>query len=100
MPQSIAIDYYIPTLVFILVVVFAVLFVMLSGKRSTLIEEGLSVVYRIPENYGDMLARERRLVMIQNLYLNHGRDPESIAGLLEIDKGFVKEVLVRSGHLR
>ena len=100
MLQSIPIYFYIPAIVFVLVVLLAFLFLMLSDRKSTPSKEELSMVYRIPENYGAMLAREKRLVTIRNLYLNHGRDPESIAGLLEMDKALINEVLLKSGHLR
>jgi len=80
MLQSIPIYFYVPALVFVLVVLLAFLFLMLSDRKSTPSKEELSMVYRIPVNYGAMLAREKRLVTIRNLYLNHGRDPECIEG--------------------
>ena len=55
--------------------------------------------YRIPENYSFLSRAEKRVVTIQNLYLNHGWDLESIAALLDVEKDFINKVLVKSGHL-
>jgi hypothetical protein len=106
MLESIPINLLIPALVFLLVFVFAVFLLMRTAKGRTAREHQFNLaaesfaVYQIPENYGSLEASEKRLVTIQNLYLNYGRDLESIAGLLEVDRGFVEEVLVKLGHLR
>jgi hypothetical protein len=106
MLESIPINLLIPGLVFLVIFIFAVFFLMRSVRGRTAPERQFSlaaesfVVYQIPENYGSMEASEKRLVTIQNLYLNYGRDLESIAGLLEVDRGFVEEVLFKLGHLR
>jgi hypothetical protein len=106
MLESIPINLLIPALVFLLVFIVAVFLLTRSAKGRTAREHQFSlaaesfVVYQIPENYGSLEASEKRLVTIQNLYLNYGRDLESIAGLLEVDRGFVEEVLVKLGHLR
>jgi hypothetical protein len=106
MLESIPLNLLIPALVFLLVFIFAVFLLMRSPKGRAAREGQFNLtaesfaVYQIPENYGSLEASEKRLVTIQNLYLNYGRDLESIAGLLEVDRGFVEEVLIKLGHLR
>jgi len=106
MLESIPLTLLIPALVFLLVFILAVFLLVRSPKGRTAREQQSNpaaesfAVYQIPENYGSLEANEKRLVTIQNLYLNYGSDLESIAGLLEVDRGFVEEVLIKLGHLR
>jgi hypothetical protein len=96
---------WIPVLVFSLVAVCAICYLLLSAKKHTSIEKAITLlakpssVYEIPEGYEFLATAEKRAITIQNLYLNHGNDLDSIAGLLEIDKAFVEAVLITCGHL-
>jgi hypothetical protein len=56
--------------------------------------------YQIPDNYTLLSRAEKRVVTIQNLYLNYGWDMESIAALLDVESDLISKVLVKSGHLR
>ena len=105
MPEALPAHIWTPVLLSSLVAVCAVGYWLLSAKKQSSVKKaitplaGAASAYQIPEGYEFMATAERRAVTIQNLYLNHGNDLDSIAGLLEIEKAFVEEVLIAGGHL-
>jgi len=104
--QSIPIHVFLPMIVFVIVVTFALSLLMvgskghLQGGREFGFAMEARPIYQIPRNYSSLQPNEKRRVTIQNLYLNHSWDLDGIARLLELDRVYVQDVLAKSGHLR
>ena len=49
--------------------------------------------YQIPTNYSQLSRSDKRVVTIQNLYLNHGWGVDRIAGLLDLEEALIRQVL-------
>jgi hypothetical protein len=103
---TVPLHWVIPALVFFGVVSLSIYLVAQSGQKRKPVKDEFSLsrepalAFKIPENYVSLEPAEKRRVTIQNLYLNHGQDLDSIAELLEVDKKDVEDVLHHYGHLR
>jgi hypothetical protein len=106
MLATVPLHWVIPALVFFGVVTLSIYLVAQSGQKRKPVKDEFSfsrepaLAFKIPENYGLLEPAEKRRVTIQNLYLNHRQDLESIAELLEVDKKDVEDVLRQYGHLQ
>ena len=106
MLTTVPLHWVVSALVFFGVVTFSIYLVAQSGQKRRPVKDEFSfskepaLAFKIPENYVSLEPAEKRRVTIQNLYLNHRQDLESIAGLLEVDKKYVEDVLHHCGHLQ
>ncbi len=106
MLASVPFHYVIPGLVFFGVILISLVLVVQFGRKRSPLRDPLGKyreparVFQIPEDYSALGPDAKRRVTIQNLYLNHGENPEKIAGLLEVETAFVVDVLRSAGHTR